>query len=156
MHRFISSRHQLSYPSSRQCFTDACDEAVVLKQLAFASRKANPTEGNHSSFHLAWNKCMSTLRRARKQHHLNPKSELSNFSPSSKSWYHLIKSVSGICSPSIPSLTSNGHTADSAHEKAECLNSVFASKSCVQNSSLSAPTLPSRTQLFLDSCVLFS
>ena len=52
--------------------------------------------------------------------------------------------------PSIPSLTSNGRTAHTAHEKAECLNSVFAAKSCVQNPSLSLPILPSRTQLSLD------
>ena len=61
-------------------------------------------------------------------------------------------SVSGVCFPSIPYLTSNGCTADTAHENAECLNSsVFASKSCVPNPSLSVPTLPSHTQLFLDS-----
>ena len=53
--------------------------------------------------------------------------------------------------PSIPSLTSNGRTADTAREKAECLNSVFASKSCVRNPSLSGPTLPSHTQLSLNS-----
>ena len=55
-----------------------------------------------------------------------------------------------VCSPSIPSLPSNGRTADTAREKAQCLNSMFASKSCVQNPSLSVPTLPSRTQLSLD------
>ena len=53
------------------------------------------------------------------------------------------------------SLTSNGRTADTAREKAECLNSVFASKSCVRNPSLSLPTSPSCTQLSLDS-VFFS
>ena len=79
------------------------------------------------------------------------KSELSNLSHSSKSWWGLIKSVSDVCFTSIPSLTSNGHTADTAPEKAECLNSVFASKSCVQNPLLTVPTLPSHTQLSLDS-----
>ena len=47
---------------------------------------------------------VSTLRRARKQHLSNLKNELSNLSPSSKTWWHLVKSVSGVCSPSIPSL----------------------------------------------------
>ena len=37
MHRFIPSRLQLSYPSSLPWLTEACGEAVVLKQLAFAS-----------------------------------------------------------------------------------------------------------------------
>ena len=62
-----------------------------------------------------------------------------------------MKSVSGVCSPSIPSLPSNDCTAETAREKAECLNSVFASKSCVRNPSLSVPTLPSHNQLSLDS-----
>ena len=155
MHRFIPSRLQLSSPSSHPWFTEACGKAVVLKQLAFASWKANPTEVNLNSFYKAQNKCVSTLRRARKQHLSKLKSELSNLSPSSKSWGHRIKSVSGVCSPSIPSLSSNGCTADTAREKAECLNSVFAAKSCVQNPSLSVPTLPSHAQLSLD-CVLFS
>ena len=53
--------------------------------------------------------------------------------------------------PLHPFLTSNGQAADTTREKAECLNSVFASKSCVQNPSLSLPTLPSHTQLSLDS-----
>uniref|UniRef100_A0A8C4PZN4 Reverse transcriptase domain-containing protein n=1 Tax=Eptatretus burgeri TaxID=7764 RepID=A0A8C4PZN4_EPTBU len=51
--------------------------------------------------------------------------------------------------------TSNGRTADTAHEKAECLNSVFADKPCVPNPLLSVPTLPTHTQLFLD-CVSIS
>ena len=148
MHRLIHSRLQFSYPSSSPWFTEACSEAVVLKQLAFASWKANPTEGNLSSFHKARNKCVSTLRRAKKQHLSQLKSELSNLFPNSKSWWCLIKSVSGVCSPS---LTSNGRTADTAREKAECVNSVFALKSCVWNPSLSVPTLPSRRQLSLDS-----
>ena len=45
MHRFIPSRLQLSYPSSRPWDTEACREAVILKQLTFGSWKANPTEG---------------------------------------------------------------------------------------------------------------
>ena len=155
MHRFIPSRVQLSYPSSRPWYTEACGEAVVLKQLAFASWKANPTEGNLSSFHKARNKCVSTLKRARKQHLSHLKSELSNLSPSSKSWWHLVKSVSVVCSSSIPSLTSNGRTAETAQEKAEYLNSVFAYKSYIPNPSLSVPTLPSRTQLFLAPCLFF-
>ena len=150
MHRFIPSRLQLSYRSSHPWYTEACGETVVLKQLSVTSWKANPTESNLSSFYKARNKCMYTLRRVRKQHLSNLKSKLSNLSPSSKSWWCLIKSVSGACAPSIPSLTSNGHTADTAREKAECLNLLFASKSCVQNPSLSVPTLPSHTQLFLD------
>ena len=68
MHRFIPSRLQLSYPSSHPWYTEACGKEVVLKQLVFASWKANPTEGNLSSIHKARNKCLSTLRRARKQH----------------------------------------------------------------------------------------
>ena len=151
MQRFIPSRLQLSYPSSHPWFTEACGEAVVLKQHAFASWKVNPTEGNLSSFHKARHKFVSTLRRARKQHLSHLKSDLSKLSPSSKSWWCPVKSVSGVWSPSIPSLTSNGLTADTAREKAECLNSEFADKSCVQNPSLSLPTLPSCTQLSLDS-----
>ena len=139
MHRFIPSRLQLSYPSSLPWFTEDCGEAIVQKQLAFASWKANPSEGNLSSFHKAWNKCVSTLRRGREQHVSNLKSELSNLSPSSKSWWCLVRSVSGVCSPSIPSLTSNGRTAETTREKAEFLNWVFAAKSCVQNPSLSLP-----------------
>ena len=60
--------------------------------------------------------------------------------------------VCGVCSPSVLSLSSNGSTADSAREKAECLNSVFASKSCAPNPSLSVSILPCHTPLLLD-CV---
>ena len=88
MHRFIPSRLPLSYPSSRPWYTDTYGEAVALKQLAFASWKANPTEGNLGSFHKARNKYVSTLRKARKQHLSNLKIELSNFS-SSRTWGHL-------------------------------------------------------------------
>ena len=157
-HRFIPSSLQLSNPSSCPWFTEACGKAAVLKQLAFTSWKANLTEGNLSSFHKAQNKCVSPLRRARK-HLSNLKSELSNLSPSSKSGWCLVKSVSGVCSPSIPSLTSNGRTADTSREKAKCQNSLFVSKSCVPNPSLSVPTLPSRTQSHSavpGLCVLFS
>ena len=50
----------------------------------------------------------------------------------------------GVCSLSIPSLIPNGTTYDSTREKAECLNSMFASKYCLSNPSL-------HTQVFLDS-----
>ena len=96
------------------------------------------------SFHKARNKCVSTLRRARKQHLSNLKSEPSKLSPSSKSWWRLIKSVSGVCSPPSPLLPQMATLA-------ECLNSVFASKSCVRNPLLSVPTLPSHTLLSQDS-----
>jgi len=82
-----------------------------MKQLAFSSWKANLTQGNLSTFHKTRNKCVSTLRRARK-HLSNLKNELSNLSPSCITWWHLVKSVSGVCSPSIPSFSSNGITAD--------------------------------------------
>ena len=58
--------------------------------------------------------------------------------------------VYGVCAPSIPSLISNGTTADSAQEKAECLDSVFASKSSVPNPSLSVLTPSSRMHILLD------
>ncbi len=61
MHRFIPSHLQLSDPSSHPWVTEAGGESSVLKQLAFASWKANPTEGNLSSFHKARNKCVSTI-----------------------------------------------------------------------------------------------
>ena len=48
-HRFIPFHLQLSYPFYRQWYTEVCGEADILKQLAFASWKANPTEGNLSS-----------------------------------------------------------------------------------------------------------
>ena len=156
MHRFIPSHLQLSYASSCSWYAEACGKAVVLKQLASTPWKSNPTKGNLSSFHKASNKCVSILRRARKEHLSNHKSELSNLSPSSKSCWHLVKPVSGVCSSSIRTLTSNGRTADTAHEKAECLISVFASKPCVRKPSLSVPTLPSHTQLLLDSVSFFS
>ena len=102
MHRFIPSHLQLSYPFSHPWYTVACGEVVFLKPLAFASWKANLTADNLSSFHKAWNS-VSTLKRARK-HLSNLRYELSNLSPSSKSWWCLVMSVSGGCSPPSPPL----------------------------------------------------
>ena len=53
MHIFIPSLPQLSYPSSRSWFSESCDEAAALKQLAFSSWKENPTKGNLRSFNKA-------------------------------------------------------------------------------------------------------
>jgi len=145
MHRFIPSRPQLSYPSHCPCYTESYGEVVVLKQLVFSSWKANPTEGNLSLFHKAHNKCVSTLKRARKQRMANLKNELSKLSPCSKTWWSIVQSISGVCSPSIPSLSSNDTTADCVSQKAKCLNSVFVSKYCIPNTSLSVPTLCSYT-----------
>ena len=122
MHRLISSCLQLSDPSSHSLYSESCGEAVALKQLAFSSWKAKSTEGNFRSFHKARNKCVATLKRTRKQRLSNLKNELSKLSPSYKTLWCLVKSVSCVCSPS---LTSNGTTANSAREKAECLKSVF-------------------------------
>ena len=59
----------------------------------------------------------------------------------------------GVCFPSIPSLTSNDCKTDTAHEKAECRNSVFASNLVSQTHRYlyRVPNRHSRTQLFLDS-----
>ena len=77
-------------------------------------------------FQKVCNNCVCTLRRERKQHVSNLKNDLSNLSPSCKTWWCLVKSVTGVYSPS---LSSNRTTANSTREKAECLNSVFAPKS---------------------------
>ena len=53
-----------------------------------------------------------------------------------------VKSAFVVCSPSIPFLTSSGHTADTAREKAECLNSVFSSKSVSQTHHFLYPPYP--------------
>ena len=130
-----------------QCLL-VCEHFSFLPLLPYyyyfclSSWNANPTQGNHSSFQKAQNKCVSPLRRARKQHLSHLKSEFSNLSPSSKSWWRLIKSVSVVCSSSIPSLISNGRTADTASEKAECLNSWFAANSCVQTRHFLYPHYP--------------
>ena len=57
------------------------------------------------------------------------------------------KSVYGVCITCIPSLTSNGTTADSAHEKAECLKCLLPN--IVSHTSLSVSTLPSHTPLIM-------
>ena len=105
MHRLIPSYLQTQYQSSHPWYTESCGEAVALKQLTFSSWKASLNEGNLGSFHKARNKCVSSLRRARKQHLSNLKIELTNLSPSSKTWWRLLKSVSGVCTTSfLPSL----------------------------------------------------
>ena len=91
MHRFIPHHLQLSYPFSCSWYSKSSGEAVALKRIALSSWKANLTEGNLRSFHKACNKCVSTIRRARKQHLSNLKNELSNLSPSSKTWWRLVK-----------------------------------------------------------------
>ena len=88
-------------------------------------------------------------------------SELSKLSPSFKTWWCLVKSFSGVCSPSTRSLFSNGTTANSTREKAECLNSVFASKYCVPKSrgppypTQSYPTAPRLCLLHLRRWITF-
>ena len=46
MHRFIPFHFQLSHPYSCPWYNASCSETVSLKQLAFSSWKANPTEDN--------------------------------------------------------------------------------------------------------------
>ena len=165
MHRSIQSHLQWSYPSFCPWYTESYGETVALKQLSFSSWlilsinwndswKANVTEGNFSAFQKV-SKCVSTHKRARKQPLSTLNNELSNLSPSSETWWCLVNSASGVCYHSIPSLSSNRTTADSAREKAECFNSACASKSCVPNSSLcthptqSHPTAPGLCLLHL-------
>ena len=133
-----SYHHMFSYlthPPALGTLNPVVRQLLQNNLLAFSSWKANLTDGNLGSFHKARNKCMSILRGATKQHQSNHSNALSNLSSSSKTWWCLVKSVSAVCFPSIPSLTSNGTTADSAREKAECFNSVFL-KTCVPHSSL--------------------
>jgi len=77
----IPSHLQLSDPSSHPWYTDCYGEAVALKKkLAFFSWKANPTEGNLTAFQKACNKCVSTFRRATKQHLSNLKNTFKRLS----------------------------------------------------------------------------
>ena len=50
----------------------------------------------------------ATCQRVRKHHLSNLKNEISNLSPSSKTWWRLVKSVSGVCA-SLPSLPMEPH-----------------------------------------------
>ena len=89
---FLTLYVRCSHHPFHPWYIESCGEAFALKQLAFSSWKANPTKGNFSSFHKTHNKCVSTHRRARKQYLSNLKNELSNLPPSSKSWWHFVKS----------------------------------------------------------------
>ena len=137
MHRFIPFRLQLSYPSSRPWYTEACGEAVVLKQLAFTSWKAISVP----STKLGTSLCLPSGEPENNTFLISSVNSQTSLPPPIPGGIELSLFLV-YDSPSIPSLTSCGCTADTAREEAECLNSVFACESGVQIPSLSVPTLP--------------
>ena len=94
-----------THPHVRGTLIPFPGEVVPFKQLAFSSRKANLTAGNLKSFHKSHDKFVSTLTGARILHLVNLKAEPLILFLSSKTWWCLVKSVFGVCSPSsLPSL----------------------------------------------------
>jgi len=99
MHKFIQP--VCGYPFhtfSPGTLTESCGEADVVKRLASSTWKTNLTEGNFESLHKCRNKCVSISWKPGKHHFEHVKAELSNQSTPTKSWWHVVKSISRVCS----------------------------------------------------------
>ena len=83
--------------------------SLPVKQIKWKAISEHSTKPATSAVHS---------QESQNQHQSNLKIEASYLSPSPETRWHLVKSASGVCSPSIPSPSSNGTTTDSAREKA--------------------------------------
>ena len=124
---------------SKLWFSEDCELAMRSKNLAFQTWKANPTVSNLQAYRRTRNYAISVFRRSRDAYILRVRQDLSNSSPSHRSWWHTIRQVTGRAVSSVPTLVDNGGIYHKSLDKANVLNDYMADQCTVPNPGASVP-----------------
>ena len=136
-------------PHSSPWFSAACAAAIVHINHFFRLYQQNKSFESEVKFRQASNRCKRVLEAAKLTYATKTKESITSQKLGSQDFWPIANSVLNKCKSAIPPLFNGPEVLSSASDKAKLFAKNFSKNSNLDDSSISLPVFPSRTNLKL-------
>ena len=146
---YIPHRKYQVKPHSSPCFSAACAAAIVHRNSFFHLYQQYKSSESKVKFRQASNCCKRVLEAAKLAYATKTKESITSRKIRSRDFWQLANSVLNQGKSAIPPLFNRPEVLSSASDKAKLFAKNFSKNSNVDDSGVSLPAFPSRTNLNL-------
>ena len=146
---YISHRKYQVKPHSPPWFSAACAAAIVHRNHFFRLHQQNKSSESKLKFGQASNRCKRVLEAAKLTYATKTKESITSQKLSSRDFWQIVNSVLNKGKSAIPPLFNGLELLSSASDKAKLFAKNFSKNSNIDDSGISLPVFPSRTNLKL-------
>ena len=150
MELHIPSKRIKIYPTDKPWFTPELKTLFKISYRLHKRKNKTKLPSDILAFENARRHAKESFRTARDNYFQNLNNQISNPETTSKTFWKLLKSLFGKSNTGIPDLTDNNTTYSNNHDKAELLNTFFASQSTIPNPNSPLPPFNYITDARLD------
>ena len=137
------------YPHSSPWFSAACAAAIVHRNHFFRLYQREKSSDYKVKFRQASNRCKRVLEAAELTYAKKTKDSITSQKPGSRDFWRIANSVLNKGKSAIPPLFNGSEVLSSASDKAKLFAENFSLNSNLDDSGVSLPVFPSRTNLKL-------
>ena len=141
--------HRKVKPHSSPWFSAACAAAIVHRNHLFRLYQQNKSSECKVKFRQASNRCKSVLEAAKLAHATKTKESITSQKLGSRDFWRIANSVLNKGKSAIPPLFNGLEVLSSASDKAKLFPKNFSKNSNLDDSGISLPVFPSRSNLKL-------
>ena len=145
----ITHRKYQVKPSSSPWFSAACAAAIAHRNHFFHLYKQNKSSESKVKFRQASNHCKRVLEAAKLAYATKTKESITSQKLGSRDFWRIANSVLNKGKSAIPSLFNSPEVLFSASDKAKLFAKNFSKNSNLDDTGISLPVFPSRTNLKL-------
>ena len=146
---YIPHRKYQVKPHSFSWFSAACAAAIVHRNHFFRLYQQNKSSESKVKFRQATNRCKRFLEAAKRAYATNTKESITSQKLGSLDFWQIANSVLNKGKFAIPALFNGPEVLSSASDKAKLSAKNFSKNSNLDDSGISLPVFPSRTNLKL-------
>ena len=144
---YISHRKYQVKPHSSPWFSAACAAAIVHRNHFFHLYQREKSSDSKVKFRQASNRCKKVLEAAKLAYANKTKESITSQKLGSHDFWQITNSVLNTGKSAIPALFNSPEVLSSASDKAKLFADNFSMNSNLDNSGISLPVFPSRTNL---------
>ena len=146
---YISHGKYQVKPHSSPWFSTACAAAIVHRNHFFCLHQQNKSSKSKVKFRQARNFCKRILEAAKLAYANKTKESITSQKPGSQDFWQIANSVLTKGKSAIPPLFNGPEVLSSASDKTKLLAENFSKNSNLDDSGISLPVFPSRTNMKL-------
>ena len=146
---YIPNRKYQVKPHSSPWFSAACAAAVVHRNYFFRFYQQNKSSESKVKFRQASNRCKRVVEAARLSYATKTKESITSQKLGSRDFWQIANSVLNKGKSAVPPLFNGLEVLSSASDKAKLFAKNFSKNSNIDDSGISLPFFPSRTNLKL-------
>ena len=146
---YIPHRKYQVKPHSSPWFSAACAAAIVHRNHFFRLYQQNKSSKSKAKFRQASNRCKRVLEAAKLAYATKTKESITSQNLGSRDFWRIANSVLNKGKSSIPPLFNGPEVLSSASDKAQLFAKNFSKNSNLDDSGISLPVFPLRTNLKL-------